>query len=557
MAVYPQARFRDKDTAEFYFFDGRPYTWRMVKNDVSNKNSRIIGIVIILVWLVVFMVMILGIVFPVVFFISLKRVYLNEQRVMVSLSVKYIDDFFTQKQAFLSTMAESDVMRDSSYFGEVERASRGVPLSSALAQRRFFDSALVHYPAFRFFALLTPDTARPILLEPYQAQTALSEDQYERGYMYREWAQETVARYRNWDRQGSVPSYIANAFISQPGNVPAISISVGVVNDRKELSGILYANISLETLSSFIKSLAYGKTGTVYLVDAAGNLLAHPGISPGLETKDKDGVVEWTLRDFSKNPVVKNAIENRYVSGFYSMPGERRLVLASYAKIPGLGWTVVVEQDAKEAFSIVRIYTYVIILLVLLTLGGSLLSFILISRETAETTRRHRELLVISETDALTGLLNRRSMLSRMSQLIADYERNGQGFVIAMFDIDDFKQVNDTYGHVFGDVVLREIASRTVSILRVEDLLFRWGGEEFLLVIRNCDIVRARGVAEKIRRVVSDTPINDGVTSVTVTVTLGLCQFRGGSIDSIIIHADEALYEGKRSGKNMVVVSED
>jgi diguanylate cyclase (GGDEF)-like protein len=144
-----------------------------------------------------------------------------------------------------------------------------------------------------------------------------------------------------------------------------------------------------------------------------------------------------------------------------------------------------------------------------------------------------------------------------MSQLIADYELNGQGFVIAMFDIDDFKQVNDTYGHVFGDVVLREIASRTVSILRVEDLLFRWGGEEFLLVIRNCDIVRARGVAEKIRRVVSDTPINDGVTSVTVTVTLGLCQFRGGSIDSIIIHADEALYEGKRSGKNMVVVSED
>jgi diguanylate cyclase (GGDEF)-like protein len=529
----------------------------MVKNDVSNKNSRIIGIVIILVWLVVFMVMILGIVFPVVFFISLKRVYLNEQRVMVSLSVKYIDDFFTQKQAFLSTMAESDVMRDSSYFGEVERASRGVPLSSALAQRRFLDSALVHYPSFRFFALLTPDTARPILLEPYQAQTALSEDQYVRGYMYREWAQETVSHYRNWDRQGSVPSYIANAFISQPGNVPAISISVGVVNDRKELSGILYANISLETLSSFIKSLAYGKTGKVYLVDAAGNLLAHPDISPGIETKDKDGVVQWTLRDFSKNPVVKNAIENRYVSGFYSMPGERRLVLASYAKIPGLGWTVVVEQDANEAFSIVRIYTYVIILLVLLTLGGSLLSFILISRETAETTRRHRELLVISETDALTGLLNRRSMLSRMSQLIADYELNGQGFVIAMFDIDDFKQVNDTYGHVFGDVVLREIASRTVSILRVEDLLFRWGGEEFLLVIRNCDIVRARGVAEKIRRVVSDTPINDGVTSVTVTVTLGLCQFRGGSIDSIIIHADEALYEGKRSGKNMVVVSED
>ena len=88
-------------------------------------------------------------------------------------------------------------------------------------------------------------------------------------------------------------------------------------------------------------------------------------------------------------------------------------------------------------------------------------------------------------------------------------------------------------------------------------MLFRWGGEEFLLVIRNCDLVRARGVAEKIRRIVSDTPITDGVTSVSLTVTIGVCQYRGGSVDSIIIHADEALYEGKRGGKNTVVVCND
>jgi diguanylate cyclase (GGDEF)-like protein len=126
-----------------------------------------------------------------------------------------------------------------------------------------------------------------------------------------------------------------------------------------------------------------------------------------------------------------------------------------------------------------------------------------------------------------------------------------------MFDIDDFKKVNDTYGHVFGDIVLREIANRTVSILRVEDLLFRWGGEEFLVIIRNCDLVRGRGVAEKIRRIVCDTPINDGVSSVNVTVTIGLSQYRGDPVDTMIIHADEALYQGKRSGKNVVVVSED
>jgi diguanylate cyclase (GGDEF)-like protein len=125
-----------------------------------------------------------------------------------------------------------------------------------------------------------------------------------------------------------------------------------------------------------------------------------------------------------------------------------------------------------------------------------------------------------------------------------------------MFDIDDFKRVNDTYGHVFGDVVLREIAIRTVSILRAEDYLFRWGGEEFLVVLRTCDLVRGRGVAEKIRRIIADPPIHDGEISVGITITIGLSEYAGGSIESMIVRADEALYLGKRSGKNRVVVSD-
>jgi len=529
----------------------------MTKKDITDKNTRIMGMVIILVWLVVFMVMVLGIVFPVVFFISLKRVYIKEQSVTAQLSAKYISAFFKEKEALLAVSAEMPWMRDTSFFGSVDSSVRGVPENKASEQRRYLNGVLLHYPAFRFFALLSPEKAQPVLLQPYEAQIELTQDQFEHGYLYREWATETLKNYQNWNHIGSVPCYVSNAFLSQPGNIPAVSISVAVVNAENEMTGILYANISLASLSEFIKNMSYGKTGKVYVVDVKGNLLAHPDISSGILETDMQGNRTWTLQDFSKNPIVENSLQNRYTPGFYRLPDTGRLVLSNYVKIPELGWTVVVEQDAREAFSIVRIYSYVIILLVFLTIGGSLLSFVLISRETAETTRQHRELLIISETDTLTGLLNRRSMLSRMNQLLTDYEQNGQGFVIAMFDIDDFKMVNDTYGHVFGDVVLRGIASRTVSILRVEDLLFRWGGEEFLLVLRNCDLVRGRGVAEKIRRVVCDTPMNDGLTSIFVTVTIGLCQYHGGSVDSIVVHADEALYEGKRSGKNRVVVCDD
>lgn len=529
----------------------------MTKSDISDKNTRIMNMVVVLVWLVVFMVMVLGILFPVVFFISLKSVYVKSQSITAELSAKYIEEFLAEKEAIIAVSAENEWIRDTSFFSASSPDFRGIPKAAAPVQRRYLDDVLAHYPAFRFFAVLTPDKAQPVLLQPYEAQTALTLEQYERGYMYREWAQKTLAKYRSWNREGSVPGYIANAFLSQPGNIPAVSISVAIVNARKEMTGILYANISLNALSTFIKSMSYGKTGKVYIIDTVGNLLAHPTITPGIEAKDLAGKTAWSLRDYSSNLVVSNSRESECVSGFYTLPDDGRIVLSTYKKITSLGWTVVVEQDAMEAFSIVRIYSYVIILLVFLTIGGSILSFVLISRETAETTRQHRELLIISETDPLTGLLNRRSMLSRMDQFLSDYEQNGRSFAIALFDIDDFKLVNDSYGHVFGDVVLREIAARTVSILRVEDLLFRWGGEEFLLVIRNCDLVRARGVAEKIRRIVSDTPINDGVTSVSLTVTIGVCQYRGGSVDSIIIHADEALYEGKRGGKNTVVVSND
>ena len=158
--------------------------------------------------------------------------------------------------------------------------------------------------------------------------------------------------------------------------------------------------------------------------------------------------------------------------------------------------------------------------------------------------------------DELTGIGNRRNLDTRLGQVFHDAVASGQPMSLALFDIDDFKQVNDTFGHAYGDAVLREIAIRTVSILRTEDFLFRWGGEEFLVVLRNCDLPRARGVAEKVRHIIADSPITEGPTSLSITITVGLSQYNGGSIDDLINRADEALYVGKRNGKNMVVVGE-
>lgn len=529
----------------------------MAKTASAGKNTQVMNMVIVLVWLVVFMIIVLGIFFPLVFLTSMRQIYLREQSVSIELSSKYINEFFDTRKNLLSVSAEMPFLRDPDLRKKVEFRFHGIPENEAGLTRQYLQEILDKYKSLRFFAYLSADDVQPILLQPYSGQLALTDSQFLQGYAYRDWAQQSIRAYQNWDKKVSIPPYVSDAFISQPGNLPAVSISVAVVDDEKNMIGILYVNMVLEKLSDYIKKLAYGKTGRVYLVDSSGHLLAHPTISPEVVTRDADGVETRSLLDFSGNPMVANALKGIIRPGIYRMPDTDRLVLSTYRKTDSLGWIIVLEQDVEEAFGLVRVYAYVIVGLVFVSILISFIVFWYISRETAESARRHNELLIISETDPLTGLLNRRSMLSRMSQLIAEYEYNGQGFVIGMFDIDDFKTVNDTYGHVFGDVVLREIANRTVSILRVEDLLFRWGGEEFLVIVRNCDIVRGRGVAEKIRRIVCDTPINDGVSSVNVTVTIGLSQYRGDPVDTMIIHADEALYQGKRKGKNIVVISED
>jgi diguanylate cyclase (GGDEF)-like protein len=529
----------------------------MTKTDIRDKNARIVKLVVVLIWLVVFLIVILGIVFPLVYISSLKDVYLKDQSVTLNTSSEFVREYILEREKILSIASDMSFMKDKTFFAKVHPELKGIPDDEIGIQREFFQRILDNEPSFRFFAYLTPDKVQPIFLQPYQFQLNLTQEQFDRGYAYREWAQNTKKKYHDWDKKSLLVPYVSSAFVSQPGNVPAISLSTAVLDDEKKMVGILYVNMGLETLSHYIKSLEYGKTGKVYLVDSAGHLVAHPSISPGVEEQDEHGKPIWVLRNISSNPMVERALKGDFTAGLFRLPDSNKVVLSSFRVIPDVGWTIIIEQDVAEAFSIVRIYVYVIVLLALMTIVIAVTTFIYISRETAEATKQHQELMIISETDPLTGLLNRRSMLSRMTQIVAEAEQSSSGFVLAMFDIDDFKNVNDSYGHIFGDIVLREIAARTVSILRVEDLLFRWGGEEFLVIIRNCDLVRGRAVAEKIRKVVAGAPINDGTFSQTVTVTIGVCRYKQNSIDSMIVEADEALYTGKRTGKNKVVVAKD
>ena len=160
----------------------------------------------------------------------------------------------------------------------------------------------------------------------------------------------------------------------------------------------------------------------------------------------------------------------------------------------------------------------------------------------------------IASHDPLTGLLNRRSMEFHLNKVMEVAKKTGSQFSLIMADIDDFKKVNDTYGHDIGDQVLVHVASLMKQQLRGNDYVCRWGGEEMLLLISNNGKV-ATQVAERIRQALENTPVTtkDG-DKITVTMTFGVTGYIPGfNVNKLIKITDENLYKGKRNGKNQVV----
>ena len=164
------------------------------------------------------------------------------------------------------------------------------------------------------------------------------------------------------------------------------------------------------------------------------------------------------------------------------------------------------------------------------------------------------ELELLAHTDALTGLYNRRKMQELLELQTAIYMRNGSIFTLVFVDIDHFKKFNDSYGHACGDYVLSEVASLMNSNLRKGDMLARWGGEEFLIMLPDTDLNGARIIAEKIRKAVAGKHFFLGGENFFVTMTFGLAQHQiGDSIEISLKQADKSLYEGKEAGRNCVM----
>ncbi len=164
-----------------------------------------------------------------------------------------------------------------------------------------------------------------------------------------------------------------------------------------------------------------------------------------------------------------------------------------------------------------------------------------------------RELRRLARTDALTGLHNRRDLERRMAEEISRSRRHGRPLSVVIGDLDHFKRVNDAFGHAVGDAVLRAVGVRMRRSLRSEDLAVRWGGEEFLLLLPDTDRDEAVQVADKIRRTISEEPIDCDGRQVPVTISLGVAELaEGENVADFFRRADVAMYRAKDEGRNRV-----
>lgn len=167
-----------------------------------------------------------------------------------------------------------------------------------------------------------------------------------------------------------------------------------------------------------------------------------------------------------------------------------------------------------------------------------------------ELSLRNEQLKTQAVRDSLTALYNHGYLYEFLTEEMNRFQRTSTPFSVIMIDIDHFKKINDTYGHVKGDEILKELALLLKSHLRTSDIVGRYGGEEFLAVLLDSDLEDAYHVAEKIRQTVENYVFSNGLA---ITLSIGVATYSSGNVSALIEQADEKMYQAKHSGRNCTV----
>lgn len=296
--------------------------------------------------------------------------------------------------------------------------------------------------------------------------------------------------------------------------------------------------LTVESVQRLVNEYQARYARTIYFVDAKGRVVIGDSNRPG-SLDDDPGIA----------PIQQKIFKDGRGSYRFERGGETYMLHVNY--LPELKWYLFVEQNEDKALASVRqalvlglalsfLVTLIVLYLIYLTMG-----------------QYHSRLEEMAVKDKLTGLFNRHAFSILSSRLMAGMRRESHRLAVMLIDIDLFKQINDSYGHAAGDTVLKEVAGMIRDRLRETDVIVRWGGEEFLVVLPDCQEDEAIRIAEVLRTAVAQVAIGD-LNPGEVTLSLGIAFVEPeGSLESALAAADKALYRAKAEGRNRSFIVEN
>jgi diguanylate cyclase (GGDEF)-like protein len=319
-----------------------------------------------------------------------------------------------------------------------------------------------------------------------------------------------------------------------------IFINYRVFDFNGQYIGATGVGLTIDAVHRLIRDYQQRYQRTIYFVDARGQVVLSGDSDVGVSEQGRDLRQRAGLAELVDTILAEKDGAYEYQAG-----GSRRLL--NVHAIPELHWYLFVEKDETVALAEIRHTLY-------LNLLACLVVTLVVLVLAHQTLRRYQQRMeTLASTDELTGLLNRRAFTFLIDKFLADYQRQPRPMAMLLIDVDHFKAINDHHGHVAGDLMLAHVASLMQRSLRRSDLAVRWGGEEFLVVLKGCDLVEAGLLAEKLRQTVEQDRYVLRNEEMHMTVSIGVSEFDGKEApDQAINRADLALYEAKRSGRNCV-----
>ena len=320
-------------------------------------------------------------------------------------------------------------------------------------------------------------------------------------------------------------------------NMPTVFINFRIQDKTDKFLGVVGMGLELAVIPRILNHYKGRNDRNIYFVDAQANIVAR---SDGALF---DGV---NMRQLARS---ENSIKDIFCAKatVFEYEHDGKPILVSTRYIPKLNWWLFVEQEKSSAMRTVNGVMTVNAIIggcsIVLTMA---LVFVVVSFF-------HKKLEMAAATDRLTGINNRLTFERMLERAVSRRSRSAAPFTVLIMDLDFFKLVNDTHGHLEGDNVLKKTVDVVKKVLRTSDEFCRWGGEEFVILAYNCNLDQGLLLAEKIRKTLKSAHVGTLPEGKPVTVSIGVCEARENEdTDRCMDRADKALYKAKEEGRDCV-----